>query len=140
MNLNNASSEDESDELKNETGMSQEYKNGDLRKDYKNIALLMFLYMLQGLPLGLNSSITYILSTRKASYADQGTFSFAGWPFSLKLLWAPLIDSIYNKKFGRRKSWLVPLQYLIGIFMFILSDYVNNLIELNSKNSSNGSF
>ena len=25
------------------------------------------------------------------SYAEQGTFSLASWPFSLKLLWAPLV-------------------------------------------------
>jgi PAT family acetyl-CoA transporter-like MFS transporter 1 len=79
-------------------------KNG-LKKDYKNIALLLFLYFLQGLPLGLTGSLPYMLSSRKASYADQGTFSFAFWPFSIKLLWAPLVDSIFVKSFGRRKSW-----------------------------------
>jgi hypothetical protein len=38
------------------------------------------------------------------SYANQGTFSFAFWPFSFKLLWAPIVDSVYVKKIGRRKS------------------------------------
>jgi hypothetical protein len=57
------------------------------RKDLHNIALLMFLYLLQGIPLGLSGSLPYILSARKVSYTDQGTFSFAFWPFSLKLLW-----------------------------------------------------
>jgi hypothetical protein len=59
----------------------------NIRKDLHNIVLLMFLYLLQGIPLGLSGSIPYILSSRKVSYADQGTFSFALWPFSLKLLW-----------------------------------------------------
>lgn len=59
----------------------------NVRKDLHNIALLMFLYLLQGIPLGLSGSIPFILSSRKVSYADQGTFSFALWPFSLKLLW-----------------------------------------------------
>ena len=59
----------------------------NIRKDLHNIVLLMFLYLLQGIPLGLSGSIPFILSSRKVSYADQGTFSFALWPFSLKLLW-----------------------------------------------------
>jgi len=56
----------------------------NLKKDLPNIALLMFLYFLQWIPLGLIGSLPYILSARKVSYADQGTFSFAMWPFSLK--------------------------------------------------------
>lgn len=55
----------------------------------------------------------------------QAEFSFAHWPFSLKLLWAPIVDSLYYSKFGRRKSWLIPTQYLIGLFMLILSSQVN---------------
>ena len=128
------SSEDEADGLLNNS--DEKTKKGDWKKDFKNIALLTFLYLLQGLPLGLNSSLPYILSARKVSYADQGTFSFAFWPFSLKLLWAPLVDSIYVKKFGRRKSWLVPVQYLIGIFMFTFSNYVNDLLEANKNEST----
>lgn len=51
----------------------------------------------------------------------QAEFSFVHWPFSLKLLWAPIVDSIYSAHFGRRKTWLVPTQYIIGIFMLFLS-------------------
>ena len=132
--MNTGSSDDEGDNLLDNS--KESHKKGDWRKDFKNIALLTFLYLLQGLPLGLNSSLPYILSARKVSYADQGTFSFAFWPFSLKLLWAPLVDSIYVKKFGRRKSWLVPVQYLIGIFMFTFSNYVNDLLEANKNEST----
>lgn len=46
------------------------------------------------------------------------------WPFSLKLLWAPLVDSIYSTRMGRRKTWLIPTQYLIGAFMLLLSGHV----------------
>ena len=48
------------------------------------------------------------------SYKQQAEFSLAYWPFSVKLLWAPIVDSCFIKSFGRRKSWLVPVQYLIG--------------------------
>jgi hypothetical protein len=57
------------------------------RKDLHNIAFLMFLYLLQGVPLGLTGSLPFILGSRNVSYTDQGTFSFAFWPFCLKLLW-----------------------------------------------------
>ena len=51
------------------------------------IGLLFFLYFLQGLPLGLTGAVPFLMSSKKVSYSDQGTFSFAFWPFSIKLLW-----------------------------------------------------
>jgi len=72
----------------------------------KNIALLFFLYLLQGIPLGLAASIPLLLQNRKVSYKEQAEFSFVYWPFSLKLLWAPIVDSLYSSKMGRRKTWV----------------------------------
>lgn len=96
-----------------------------LKGDYSNIALLLFLYILQGIPLGLSGSIPLVLQARKVGYRAQAMFSFVFWPFSLKLLWAPLVDALYNRRMGRRKSWLVPTQYLMGIFMFVLSGHIS---------------
>lgn len=100
-------------------------EKSDIRCDRANIALLFFLYLLQGIPIGLTSAIPMLLQNRGASYKQQAEFSFATWPFSLKLLWAPIVDSLFWAKFGRRKSWLVPIQYLIGLFMLVLSVQVN---------------
>jgi PAT family acetyl-CoA transporter-like MFS transporter 1 len=108
--------------------MSSKSKRSDWRKDKLNIALLLFLYLLQGIPLGMAASIPLILQTYGATYSQQATFSFAFWPFSLKLLWAPVVDSLYFKKFGRRKTWLIPIQYLIGIVMITLSFRINNIL------------
>lgn len=109
-----------------ETGKMKD--SGGTRGDRGSIALLMFLYILQGIPLGIAASIPYLLQTRKISYKDQAAFSFVHWPFSLKLLWAPIVDSIYSSWFGRRKSWLVPTQYLIGFFMILLSGSIRDLM------------
>lgn len=110
--------------------LQQQQQNESPKKsDFSNICFLFFLYLLQGVPLGLTASLPYILSSKKASYSDQGTFSLATWPFSLKLLWAPLVDSLWSSKFGRRKSWLVPIQYLLGIFMLMFANYVHLLLE-----------
>uniref|UniRef100_A0A182M7Q0 Acetyl-coa transporter n=1 Tax=Anopheles culicifacies TaxID=139723 RepID=A0A182M7Q0_9DIPT len=112
----------------------EKHEKSDLRGDWGNIAILFFLYLLQGIPIGLASAIPMLLQNRGASYKQQAEFSFAHWPFSLKLLWAPIVDSLFWKRFGRRKSWLIPTQYLIGIFMLILSLHVNRW--LGAENSS----
>lgn len=104
-----------------ETYNEERHEKTDIRGDRRNIAILLFLYILQGIPLGLIAAIPMLLQNRGASYKQQAEFSFAYWPFSLKLLWAPIVDSLYIKSFGRRKSWLVPCQYLIGVFMLLLS-------------------
>ncbi|KAG8136071.1 putative Acetyl-coenzyme A transporter 1 protein [Naja naja] len=98
------------------------------RAEFGNILLLLFLYVLQGIPLGLAGSIPLILQSKNVSYKDQAFFSFVFWPFSLKLLWAPLVDAVYFRNFGRRKSWLVPTQYIIGLFMMYLSVRVDSLL------------
>lgn len=73
-----------------------------VRGELGNVLLLLFLYVLQGIPLGLAGSIPLILQSKSVSYKDQAFFSFVFWPFSLKLLWAPLVDALYFSKFGRR--------------------------------------
>ncbi|CAG5108819.1 Similar to Slc33a1: Acetyl-coenzyme A transporter 1 (Mus musculus) [Cotesia congregata] len=101
-------------------------EDSDIRGDEGNIALLLFLYLLQGIPLGLCSAMPMILQNRHISYKQQAEFSFVQWPFSLKLLWAPIVDAIYSRRFGRRKTWLIPTQYAMGIFMLYLSGCVQD--------------
>lgn len=110
------------------------HERDKLDNDKISIFILLFLYVLQGIPLGLAGSIPMILQNRNISYKDQAIFSFVNWPFSVKLLWAPIVDSLYWKFLGRRKTWLVPTQYLIGLFMIILSRSVSSL--LGDSNSS----
>ena len=86
----------------------------DLEGDKLNVLMLFLLYVLQGIPVGLYKSIPLILTNRGVPYTDQALFSIAYYPYSMKLLWAPLVDSLYFKKIGRRKSWLIPTQYMIG--------------------------
>lgn len=104
--------------------------------DFPNICLLMFLYILQGIPLGLAAAIPYLLQSNPntASYQLQATFSVVLWPFSLKLAWAPLVDSIYCSRIGRRKTWLVPIQYAIGIDLLVLASHVNNWLGRDPNN------
>ena len=102
-------------------GPTQTTEKTGIAGDEKSILILLFLYVLQGIPLGLAAAIPLILTNRNVSYKQQAEFSFAYWPFSVKLLWAPIVDSCFVASFGRRKTWLVPVQYLIGVTMFLLS-------------------
>lgn len=104
-------------------------KSSRFNGDGKNIAVLLFLYVLQGIPLGLAAAVPLILTNKHVSYKQQAEFSFAYWPFSVKLLWAPIVDSLFIKKFGRRKTWLVPVQYLIGLTMLTLAQNVNYYLD-----------
>ena len=42
------------------------------------------------------------------------------------------MDSAFVARFGRRKTWLVPVQYLIGATMLVLSKNVDYYLEVRS--------
>ncbi|UJR11031.1 hypothetical protein I4U23_015215 [Adineta vaga] len=93
------------------------------------IVLILILYTLQGFIQGFTLSIPLYLASYNASWKEQGTFSWVAYPFSFKILWAPLIDSIYSPRIGgRQQTWLVPAQLLIGIILIILSFYIESLL------------
>eukprot|EP00929_Paragymnodinium_shiwhaense_P066605 TRINITY_DN33414_c0_g1_i1.p1 TRINITY_DN33414_c0_g1~~TRINITY_DN33414_c0_g1_i1.p1 ORF type:complete len:501 (-),score=96.36 TRINITY_DN33414_c0_g1_i1:15-1517(-) len=99
-----------------------------LQGEYANIALLLLLYTLQGIPMGLSAVLPLVLKERGVSYSDLGTFSLNSYPFCLKLLWAPIVDAAYMESFGRRKTWMVPAQLLIGVVMLGLSLVLSDLL------------
>jgi PAT family acetyl-CoA transporter-like MFS transporter 1 len=53
------------------TGRPRVEEIGDMRGDERNIALLFFLYVLQGIPLGLSAAIPMYLQNRGVSYKQQ---------------------------------------------------------------------
>ena len=103
----------------------------NLRTSKWSICLTLVLYILQGMNLGLTGSIPLFLVYYGATWKDRGTFNFSFYPFSLKLLWAPLIDVLYIKRFGKRKSWLVPLQLITAAILLLSSFYIESLITTN---------
>ena len=66
-----------------------------------------------------------MLASRNISYSQQAMFSLVYWPFSLKLLWAPIVDVLYISSVGRRKSWLIPVQLLLGLVLLLLSTSID---------------
>ena len=97
-------------------------------KDRQRFLVLVLLYLLQGIPLGLAmGSVPYLLKEH-LSYGEIGIFSLASYPYSLKLLWSPIVDACYNKSFGRRKSWIVPIQAVSGLVLIWLGTFIEKLI------------
>ena len=93
-----------------------------------DILVILFLGLSSGLPLAL------ILSTLKAYLVDGGVdlktiglFSVVSLPYSLKFLWAPIVDSLQipylTKKLGKRRSWMIVTQFLLMILIASLGTY-----------------
>mmetsp|Transcript_2966 Transcript_2966/g.10708 ORF Transcript_2966/g.10708 Transcript_2966/m.10708 type:complete len:634 (+) Transcript_2966:178-2079(+) len=93
------------------------------------LVLLVILYIMQGVPVGLTlGSVPFILRT-KVSYTEIGIFSLASYPYSLKLLWSPIVDSVFFRRIGRRKSWLLPMQLSIAVLMFSFADSAERWLD-----------
>lgn len=99
-------------------------------EDAWNIALLLVLYMLQGIPMGLAGSIPFMLQQNGASMTEQALFAYASMPYAVKLLWAPIVDALYTSwgHLGRRKSWVVPVQLLVGTVMILAAPTVMHFL------------
>lgn len=90
--------------------------------------------------MGLSASVGFALQDAGASYADQGTFSLASWPFSLKVLWAPVVDAVYARSIGRRRTWVMPLQFAVGVTLLALSSTVARSVEVADARGLAGTF
>ena len=80
--------------------------NSNLFPTPTKMAAVALLYFAEGLPFGLvNSALSVYFRTKKISLEEIGLLSLLGLAWSLKLLWAPLVD-----RFGKRFFWIVPAQ------------------------------
>lgn len=97
--------------------------------DRPAFAMLVLLYVLQGVPVGLAfGSIPFILKS-KLSYSQVGIFSLAAYPYSMKLLWSPIVDAVYSPRVGRRRSWILPVQAVSGATLLYLGGIIDELVE-----------
>ena len=69
--------------------------------DWKKMILLIFLYTIQGVPLGLSFGSIPFLLQKNISKTEIGIFSLTNYPYALKLLWSPFVDSYYSSSFGK---------------------------------------
>ena len=90
------------------------------------VLIVLLLGFASGLPLALSGS-TLQIWMREAG-VDLGTiglFALVGTPYTLKFLWAPLVDALhvplFTRAFGRRRGWLVFSQLLLIAAILLLA-------------------
>ncbi|RDW77020.1 hypothetical protein BP6252_05073 [Coleophoma cylindrospora] len=108
------------------------------KHDQRNFGLLVLLYFLQGVPMGLATGSVPFLLKPHMSYGALGVFSLASYPYSLKLLWSPIVDAVWSPKVGRRKSWIMPIQMLSGFGMIYLGSQIKKMMVDASANDGAG--
>lgn len=85
----------------------------------RKLGILWTLYFVQGLPFGFQATALPIyLRTSGASLTAIGFASALALPWMLKVFWSPLVDRFGSPRFGRRRSWILPLQLLLAISCF----------------------
>jgi hypothetical protein len=88
----------------------------------KKLAALLALYFAQGLPFGVQATaLPLMLRERGASLETIGFASVLALPWLAKALWAPLVDRYGSARFGRRKSWIVPMQLCLALAALLAS-------------------
>ncbi|KAI7634194.1 hypothetical protein KC319_g15747, partial [Hortaea werneckii] len=107
-------------------------------QDRRNFLLLVLLYFLQGIPMGLAGGSVPFLLKSYLSYGQIGVYSLASYPYSLKLLWSPIVDAVWSQRFGRRKSWILPIQVLSGFGMIWLGSQAQEMMEKAGANGGAG--
>jgi MFS transporter, PAT family, beta-lactamase induction signal transducer AmpG len=90
------------------------------------VLIVLFLGFSCGLPLALSGST--LLVWMRESGVDLGTiglFALVGTPYTIKFLWAPLIDALnvplLSRSLGRRRGWLVFSQLLLIAAILVLA-------------------
>ncbi len=91
----------------------------------KRVAILIAVGFSSGLPLALTgSTLQAWLVSEGINLKLIGIFSIVGMPYSLKILWSPLLDRYSIPFLGRRRSWIFIFQVLLA-FLFVLLAFLN---------------
>ena len=81
----------------------------------KRIALMLPLGFVSGLPLALTSgTLQAWLTVTGADLKTIGFFTLVGLPYSLKFLWAPVMDRITLPWLGRRRGWMLVTEMAVA--------------------------
>jgi PAT family beta-lactamase induction signal transducer AmpG len=89
------------------------------------VLIVLFLGFSSGLPLALSgSTLTFWMREVGVTLEAIGLFTLVGTPYTLKFLWAPLVDAldvpVLGRLLGRRRAWLIFSQLLLmGAIVFL---------------------
>ena len=100
-------------------------------------SMLCAMYVAQGLPWGfmLNTVVSYITDSNEAVTDKQiGRLSaMILYPWTFKLVWAPLIDTATIRSMGRRRPWIIGAQFMTAVSLLTLimmGDITKNIVLL----------
>ena len=111
------------------------------RDDLPQFYLLVLLYFVQGVPVGLGfGTIPFLLKSmsKSMSFTSLGLFSIATYPYSLKILWSPIVDSCYSSRIGRRRTWIIPVQFISGALLYSLGWCISHGMLMPNTDSDAG--
>ncbi len=88
--------------------------------------------LIKGIQWGLFGAIPLFIqahtkaqSSGSGNYGMQADFAWSSWPPAFRLLWMPLIDTLFFRRVGRRKSWLLPAHLLMGVIFLGMAPHIN---------------
>jgi PAT family beta-lactamase induction signal transducer AmpG len=84
----------------------------------RRVLIVLFLGFSAGLPLALSGSTLLIwMREAKVDLGTIGLFALVGTPYTVKFLWAPVVDALdvpfFSSLLGRRRGWLIFSQFLL---------------------------
>jgi MFS family permease len=92
------------------------------RSTTAKLGLLGSLYLSQGLPFGFfTQALPALMRQRGLSLEAIGLGSLLVIPWALKFAWAPIVDRRFSRRWGRRRSWILPLQLAAVVAMCVLA-------------------
>jgi PAT family beta-lactamase induction signal transducer AmpG len=82
------------------------------------VLIVLLLGFSAGLPLALSGETLRVwMADRGVDLGTIGLLSLAGLPYTIKFLWAPVVDALdvpwLCERLGRRRGWLVATQLLL---------------------------
>src|ERR1700712_2493930 len=89
------------------------------------VLIVLLLGFSAGLPLALSgSTLRFWLREAHIDLETIGLFALVGTPYTIKFLWAPLVDALnvplLSRALGRRRGWLILSQLLLVAAIFLL--------------------
>src|SRR5215468_4736910 len=90
-----------------------------------HVLIVLLLGFSAGLPLALSAETLRVwMADRGVDVGTIGVISLASLPYSLKFLWAPVVDALpvpwLSARLGRRRGWLVASQLLLMAALLLL--------------------
>lgn len=88
----------------------------------RRLGVMLPLGFASGLPLALTAgTLQAWLTVEGVDLKTIGVFTLVGLPYTLKFLWAPLMDRIVPPWLGRRRGWMVLTQSCVALGLALMA-------------------